>query len=232
MLRNLILSGGVAHDYATTSAMLADIVAEAGFESEIREDFDVVEDGSILAFDIVTLNCVRWTCSQKEVHPSWRAKWRFELSDAARRGFSDFLSRGKGLLAIHAAAICFDEWAEYPRILGGKWEWGISAHTPVQENRVEVLPTGHPIVEGLADFEIEDELYTDVAIAPSSRILIEADWEGRKHPLVWLNGYGKSRVCYNGFGHGAEAFRCPENRMLLQRSALWIARRLKDSAAN
>ena len=29
-------------------------------------------------------------------------------------------------MAIHAATICFDEWPEYPNILGATWEWGIA----------------------------------------------------------------------------------------------------------
>jgi type 1 glutamine amidotransferase len=228
MLRNLILSGGVAHDYERTSAMLVDILHDTAIESDVSETFDPVEDGSLSSYDILCLNCVRWTCSQKEVHPSWPAKWRFALSQAARKGFMDFLSQGKGVLGIHAAAICFDDWAEFPKILGGRWEWGFSRHTPVQEHRVRVVAPEHPIVEGVGDFIIEDELYTGLRIDPSSTLLIEGEWEGKRHPLLWLHRYGESRVCYNAFGHGVEAFSNPSNRLLLQRTALWVAGELGE----
>ncbi len=68
MVRNLILSGGPTYDYAATSPMLADISAEVGMDSEIHEDFEVLEDGGLLEFDMLTLNCARWTCDQT---PEW-----------------------------------------------------------------------------------------------------------------------------------------------------------------
>ncbi len=66
MKGNPILSGGVAHDSARTrtSPMLADILSEAGNCSEIHDDFDVMEDGSLQQFYLLTLNCVRWTCDR------------------------------------------------------------------------------------------------------------------------------------------------------------------------
>ena len=59
MIGNLILSGGVAHDFISTSSILADVLSEVGIESEIHEDFSVVEEGGIHRFDLLTLNCVR-----------------------------------------------------------------------------------------------------------------------------------------------------------------------------
>ena len=119
MKRNLILSGGVAHDFARTSPMLADVLGAAGIQSEVHEDFAVVENESILNFDMLTFNCVRWTCSQPQVNPTWKEEWQFELSEEARRGFLAFFGQGKGLLALHCATICFDDRAEYRKILGG-----------------------------------------------------------------------------------------------------------------
>src|SRR5437868_48546 len=128
MPRNLILSGGVAHDYARTSPMLADILSEVGIASDIHEDFDVVENGKLQQYDLLTLNCVRWTCSKT---PDWREQWGFAPSEAAQQGFLEFLSQGKGLLALHAATICFDDWPEYHNILGAWWKWGVSGHAPL-----------------------------------------------------------------------------------------------------
>lgn len=217
-MRNLILSGGVAHDYARTSPMLADLLREVGVESDIREDFGAVEDGSLMAYDMVTINCVRWTCDQT---PDWRNEWHFDLSEAARRGFLDFFGAGNGLLALHCATICFDDWPEYREILGAWWDWGYSTHAPFGERAMRVNTGRHPIIEGIGDFTILDELYTDPRITDSVEPLIEADWDGRTHPMLWVRKYGSARVCYNALGHGPEAFEHPTNRMLLQRGALW-----------
>ena len=222
MKRNLILSGGVAHDFARTSPMLADVLGEAGIQSEIHEEFAVVEDGSILSFDMLTLNCVRWTCSQPQVIPTWREKWHFELSEEARQGFLTFLNQGKGLLALHCATICFDDWTEYRKILGGWWDWEHSGHAPFQRHSLSVQTDKHPITEGIRDFEIDDELYTNPVTADSISPLIEGEWEGKRHPILWLHEYGKARICYSALGHGPEAFEHTVNRMLLQRGALWV----------
>ncbi|MBI2504183.1 MAG: response regulator transcription factor [Candidatus Latescibacteria bacterium] len=68
MKRNLILSGGVVHDYPRTSAMLAEILAPAGIRSEICEDFQRVDEGFLQDFDLVTLNCARWTLRELGEH--------------------------------------------------------------------------------------------------------------------------------------------------------------------
>jgi len=228
MMRNLILSGGVAHDYARTSPLLADVLSEVGIESEIHEDFGVVEDGSLQKFDLITLNCVRWTCGQEQVSSEWREKWHFELSEGARRGFKDFLAQGKGLLALHCATICFDDWPEYRKILGAWWEWGHSGHAPHQEQYMHVHTDAHAITEGIDNFMIKDELYTNPKITDSIEPLIEAEWEGKTHPILWIRQYEKARVCYNALGHGVEAFQHPTNQKLLQRGALWVTNRLDN----
>lgn len=224
MPRNLILSGGVAHDYRATSPMLQAILQEAGIASEIHEDFGAVASGALRDFDLLTLNCVRWTCAQT---PGWRDQWHFVLSAKAREELLAFFAQGKGLLALHAATICFDDWPEYRRILGAWWEWGHSGHAPLQEHPMRIRRPDHPLVQGIADFAIFDELYTHPRIYDTVDSLIEATWENITHPILWLRDYGKARVCYNALGHGVEAFAHPANRLLLQRGARWVLGRLE-----
>jgi len=224
MTRNLILSGGVAHDYRTTSPLLAAVLQDVGIASEIHEDFAVVESGALQDFDLLTLNCVRWTCNQT---PNWRQEWHFDLSARARQELLDFFAQGRGLLALHAATICFDDWPEFRRILGACWDWGYSGHAPLQVHAMHVRSPEHPITQGLADFAIMDELYTNPRQVGSLDPLVEATWANATHPILWLRHYGEARICYNGLGHGAEAFVHPVNRLLLQRGALWVLDRLE-----
>jgi type 1 glutamine amidotransferase len=109
MAKNLILSGGVAHDYTTTSPLVREILSEKGISSEISTKIDPIEDGSLNQYDMLTLNCIRWTCSQPEVPDKWRKEWTSHLSETARENLQSFLDQGKGLLALHAATICFDD---------------------------------------------------------------------------------------------------------------------------
>ncbi|MBI1926297.1 ThuA domain-containing protein, partial [Candidatus Poribacteria bacterium] len=156
-LNALILSGGVAHPYAETSQQLKQILEQVGTQSFITEDLGIFGTPKMEDFDIVVLNCVWWTCDQT---PNWRDAWHRELPEASRVGLLNHLRAGKGLLALHAATICFDDWPEWRKILGAWWEWGISGHAPYQEHRMKLRAYQNPIIVGLADFSIIDELYT------------------------------------------------------------------------
>ena len=206
--------------------MLMAALREVGIESDIHEDFAAVEAGALGDFDMLTLNCVRWTCEQT---PTWRDEWHFELSSRARRELLEFFAGGKGMLALHGATICFDDWPEYRKILGAWWDWGHSGHAPLQDHTMHVTAASHPITRGLEDFAIRDELYTSPRICDSLAPLVDATWEDTRHPILWVRHYGGARICYNGMGHGPEAFEHPINRLLLQRGALWVLDRLDVS---
>ena len=220
--RNLILSGGVAHDFARTSSLLTDVLAFCDIQSDTTEDLRVLADGTLQGYDMLTLNCARWTCSQPQVSEAWRRDWAYHLPDAARKGFLAFLAEGKGLLALHAATICFDDWPEFRKILGAWWVWGHSSHPPIQVHKVRVHTGAHPITKGIRDFEVRDELYTHPRITDTVCPLVEADWEGESHPILWTRKYGPARVCYNALGHGPEAFEHASNQVMLRRGALWV----------
>jgi len=226
--RNLILSGGVAHDYPRTSAMLAEILEQADIRSEICEDFQRIGEGLLADFDLVTLNCARWTCRQPQISPAWRQQAGFEVSAEVQRSFAQFLAAGKGLLALHAATLCFNDWPAYSHILGAWWEWGYSGHAPLQEHLIQVRTDAHPVVMGIGDFAIHDELYTHPRIADTLTPLATGEWAGEHHPVLWVRDYGTARICYCGLGHGVEAFANPSYRLLLQRGARWVLRELEE----
>ena len=218
MKRAIILSGGPAHDYATTSAMLAEVLGEGAISATIHEDLAVLGQPAAKRADLIVANCARWTCDQT---PDWRAEWHFELPEEAREGLLGFLLDGGPLLALHAAPICFDDWPEWPRILGATWRWGCSGHAPLQEFTVRMAPVPHPITDGLSDFPIVDELYTNLDPTDTIEPLATAEWEDVRHPLLWVRRFRDARVCYNALGHGLEAFANPTFRTLILRGAQW-----------
>lgn len=217
-VRNLIISGGVAHPYEQTSPLLADILASENLVSRISEDLGELEKPDGAAYGLLTLNCVKWTCSQT---PDWYDKWHFELSEQAREGILSALSRGAGLLALHAAVISFDDWPEFARIIGASWNWGVSGHPAIQTHLVRVRTGAHPVVRGISDFRIEDELYCRLDVAPDVTPLAYVHWEGRDEPVVWVRNHGSARVCYIALGHGVEAFENPAYQRLLKQAAAW-----------
>lgn len=218
-LRALIISGGPAHNYAETSEEIARTLFPAGFDSELSEDLGVLT--SIPRdVDLLVLNCARWTCSQT---PEWTEQWSCQIPEREREGLARYLGEGGGLLALHAATICFDDWPEYRRILGAWWKWGKSGHSPFQEHEMRVRTGAHWVTRGITDFRTVDELYADPIIVDDIDPLVTSQWQGKDQPVLWARDYHKGRVCYCALGHSVESFANPTLRKLLRRCALWAA---------
>ena len=66
----------------------------------------------------------------------------------------------------------------------------------------------HEVTQGLADFEVEDEIYMS-AWDPDMRILATAEWAERSHPVAWVKQHGGGRVSYTVLGHGPGTFEAP-----------------------
>lgn len=215
MPRNLIVSGGVAHDFPATSAALADVLAEIGVESEITEDVSGAlakppPDG------LITVNAFRWRMDGDDFAEE-RDRWRFETPDCVRRTVLDHLARGGGLLAVHTASLCFDDWPEWAGILGGAWRWGRSYHPPIGPAKIRLVD-GHPIVDGLSGFEVTDEVYTDLDVLPGVEPLAYCG----DQPLLWARTVAGGRVVYDALGHDTRSYENPVRRALLRRAARWL----------
>ncbi|MFC4115932.1 ThuA domain-containing protein [Nonomuraea zeae] len=218
MARNLILSGGLFHDFAATSAALAEVLAEAGVESEITEDIaGALSEPSEV--QLITVNALRWQMTQDRF-ADLREEWRFGLPAEARTTILDHLDRGGGLLCMHSASICFDDWQGWPRVLGGSWTWPKSHHPPLGWTGVRVHGT-HPVVAGLRDFDVVDEVYSDLDVLPDVEPLASSNGQ----PLIWARPVRRGRVFYDALGHDTRSYDNEIHRTLLQRAALWLLKR-------
>jgi len=219
---NLILSGGQSHSYEDTSKILSDVLQEINVTSRIEENCDILESSELMDFDMLTLNCMLWSMEQKEVENWEKGSSLYSMTPKAQEKVSGFFSAGKGLHALHAAPICFDTWNGFPNILGAVWKWNRSAHAPYQAHSIRISRGSHPIVEGLEDFTIMDELYHSLELTDDVQPLIVGDWDNKTHPLMWVRKHGTARVCYNALGHGEETFNHPAFQELLRRGTLWV----------
>lgn len=219
-IRNLILTGGVAHDYEVTSKMLSDILKKGNVQSKITDDFNILKSPKLQRFDVLTLNCVRWSCKQT---PQWK-DWAFVVSSDQKEGIMRFLKARKGIMALHAAIINFDTWSEFRKVLGGYWKWSESSHGPYQRGyKMYIMDHDHPITHGIQDFEIHDELYHTLHITKPIHLLVATLWEEKLQPIAWITQYNSARIYYNALGDGVESFQCKEFQQLLIQGALWVS---------
>ncbi len=223
MIRNLVLSGGVAHPFEVTTRRLVEILADAGIESEVEDDLEVgaARLAGGVHFDLVTVNALWWRMLP-ERYASQRAEYAYSPSEGVRRALSAFVGSGGPLLAVHTASICFDDWPGWGEIVGGAWNWDRSAHPPLGPVAVTVRVGAHPIVEGISDFEVVDEAYGFLDLQPDVEGLLFATHGGAEHPLLWARHFGKGRVVYSALGHDGRAYAHPAYRTVVERAAAWL----------
>jgi type 1 glutamine amidotransferase len=221
----LILTGGVSHDYPTSTASLVDLLGGHGIDSVVEEDIDagfttLAEGG----FDVLLLNTLRWRMETPK-HAPLRARWGYEVSDLTRAAVAKQLERGGGIVGLHAASICFDDWPEWRDILGGAWRWDASRHDPPGVAHVRFAGIANPLTHDLPDYEVVDEIYTGLALADDVEPLAWATVEGQseEHPVLWARTVGNGRVVYDALGHDPRSIRNPVHETLILRSIRWAA---------
>lgn len=220
----IVTGGGVAHDFATTSNLVADLLAESGFDPSVFDDLDqgletIVEERA----ELLVLNTLRWRMLD-EKFDDVRDVLASALSLSARRAILTHLDRGGGIFALHCAPICFDDWDEWPRIVGAAWVWGVSTHPPIGAIAVQVAEPTHPIVAGLHGFEVVDELYQSLDYQSDVRPLLIATHDDVAHPVLWAREALRGRVVYDALGHDERSFASPEHRLVIARAARWASR--------
>jgi hypothetical protein len=223
MASNLLVTGGHAHDFAATSAAVAALLAPVGIGTTITDDVDGALAGLADApVDLLTVQAVRFRMLP-ERYDDLRPTYRLFLSDAAREGVVTHLARGGGLLGLHTASICFDDWPQWADILGAGWDWGRSWHPTPRRSHIGVRTGGHPIVAGVGDFDVLDEIYVDLAVAPDVVPLAESDVDGRPQPVLWARSWHGARIVYDALGHGVESLAESTHATLVVRAALWAS---------
>ena len=237
MKRHLVLSGGPGHDFDATSTVLVKLLSGDGIESVV-----VTEPGEALAMlresesnhrpsiDLLTVNTLRWRMEIDRYEPL-RVEYGFAVTDEEVALVDRYVRSGGGLLALHAAVICFDAHPAWRRLCGASWNWARSSHPPLGLAKVGVTLSGrsHPLTEGIDDFLIRDEIYGFLDEDDDIDPLLAGAHGGREHPLLWARKVGQGRVVTDVLGHGVESLSHPSHHTILSRVASWAIRRVPRS---
>lgn len=219
-IQQLLITGGWAHDFDRTAPCLSVNLASAGIATVTVDDLD--EAAAALAsrdFDLVTVYAC-WFTMQDSKYDDTRGRWGRTTPGALRDQITRHVDRGRGILAVHTAPICFDDWPRWGELLGGRWQWGQSWHP--QPTDVVVEPLGsHPIVQDIAPFTVTDERYSALAVDDSVEILAWSDTE--REPALWTNHVGSARVVVDTLGHDERSLTHPAHATMLRRCARWAA---------
>jgi type 1 glutamine amidotransferase len=202
-----------AHDWRKTTEKIRAYLEEGDrFEVLVVEDSGIFESSTLGKYDVIVNNFGFWEAP--------------ELSPAARAGLLRFVAGGKGLVSMHFACSSYQDWPEYKDLIGRVWKKGVGGHGPRAKFTVKIAKPEHPIVAGLKDFEMDDELYAKLSGDAPIEVLAtaySADFSKQVEPMVFTLPYGKGRVVQDVLGHDVKALECENYKTLLRRSVEWAA---------
>lgn len=218
--RLIFLVGGP--DYHPVNEQAGKIIDFLGPEYACHTAESLAAFEHLTECDLLVLMGMHWT--------GWDGRYR-PPSDAHKRAFEKYVYSGRPLLSAHGGIASYDDWPRFAELVGYSWVWGKSSHSLIAEHDIRILPTGHPIVEGIGDFKIVDELYYDLHVASDLAVHIHADaeWNGRNCPMVMtaeggrISGAGKTAYLANG--HDMRALESPQLLQLWLNAVKWC---LKD----
>jgi uncharacterized protein len=230
MSRVLVLAGGSphAHDFTDTGAAMASVAEAAGHDVEIVAHpdsaavrlTDALPGRGLDALVVLGL----WWQMHGDAYECWRAQYAYSCPPGTRAALADFVSGGGGMVAVHTAPICFDDWPEWGDIVGGSWAWGVSSHPPYGPVEADVIGE-HPVTAGLPHtIVLHDEVYGDLDVRPGVEVLATArrSVDDDDQPIVWAHRFGRGRVVFDGFGHDAESIRHLHNGRMLRQAIAWV----------
>lgn len=220
-MRAVVLSGDREfadrwHALALTSGRLGEILAGAGCTVEVTADVTATLSAGP-AIDLLVVNCSGAASGEG---PDTM------LSAPAVAGLNRYLAGGGGVLAVHSAVMSFPDWPGWAEVIGARWRAGVSMHPPRGPARIRVHTGAHPIVEGVHDFDTDDERYSRLEVTGAFVPLAEHDHDDRAYPLIWARTHGPAgaRVVYDALGHDLAGYDSPVHRELIERAARWAAR--------
>ena len=219
----LIYSGTTGYRHESIPAGIEAVTAIAR-----RRGLSVVasEDPSVFSADrlrrfraIVLLSC---TTDPKNPASEW-------LVGDRRNALQQFVHRGGGIVAIHAAADSHYHWPWYGKLIGAHFARH-PAGTPT--GIITVTDRSHPAVRGLAGtIRRTDEYYYFDDYDPTSHLLVTLDPAsiGEKdvnpNPMSWVREVDGARVFYTAMGHTKESYSDPWFLRHVADGLDWVLRR-------
>lgn len=212
IIRGLMFVGGHAHDFDMEPARLAELLRrQENIDIRITTDLGELTASNVATVDVLMFNA----CLDKG------------MDEARQRVLLDALRRGKGLVAMHCALWCFQDWVEWRRMLGGI----VLKHDLYGPFEIGVVYPAHPIAQGVpATLAITDEPYYVDERGPDICVIAQTlrTRPGRQtsEPQVWTNRYMGGRIFVIAMGHDEHALFHPAYLKLLTNGIRWAATRL------
>ncbi|WP_438495403.1 ThuA domain-containing protein [Paenibacillus sp. IHBB 3054] len=130
-----------------------------------------------------------------------------------------YVAGGGGLLVVHNG-ISLQRNQELGAMLGAHF----THHPEYTSLHMKIPAHGHPIMQGISEFVIEDEpYYFEMHPYFETTVLAEYLHEGAMRQAAWCHEFGLGRVVYLMPGHHLPSFSVEPFRQMIRRGGMWAA---------
>jgi type 1 glutamine amidotransferase len=221
----LLLSGGQRehHGYRDQAFYLANLLEDTGrYRVTICEDAAILETPAMSRYAILMV-----TADRRDPE--------FRLTEPQQRAILDYARAGHGYVSIHGGDCAAGDWLpEMKDLLGG-----VFSHFGQPDGKaitgtytVRIADPDHPAAEGLDDFELKDELYSNMQMKDDVKPIATIAHQGRDWPVAWTYD-ALGPVFHTSLGHRSfgpdrdDPLRNPDLARLVLQGIDWVAARVK-----
>lgn len=215
-LNVLVVTGGHGYEQEPFEAMFNSFGGLNCTFVALQDHSEIFEDISDWQYDVLVL----YNMSQK-------------ISEKRQQNFLKLLDDGVGLVVLHHAIAAFSDWREYRKIIGAKYWLEDTVEDGVEHKKctwkegvdmpLHVEDATHPIMAGIADFTIHDEVYKGYDLQPDNHLLLSCGLSNSQKEIAWTRTYGNAKVCLIQPGHGPEAHGDENYRRMVRQAIAWVA---------
>ncbi|MFT4167121.1 MAG: ThuA domain-containing protein [Microlunatus sp.] len=195
------------HPFAATSALLAELLASAGFTVTVDDDLD----SAMTRLDGVSLLVVNagdpWRDAPPEPAPA-----------ESIAGFRQAVQDGVAILALHTAPATMRGYPDWAPAIGAVWLPGISGHPPIGSVDISIHDRRFG---GTDSFRVIDERYCHLQPIGRSAVVATHQIDGATHPTAWIRTVGSLRVAVDLLGHNDHSYASEGHRALIVALARW-----------
>jgi type 1 glutamine amidotransferase len=190
----LLLSGGQRehHGYRDQAFYLAGLLEDTKkFQVTIVEDAAILETPALKKYDVLVVLADR-------------RDPEFKFARGQQEAILNYVKEGHGYVSIHGADNAAPDWVpEWRDMLGGVFSHVGQPDSKTKKGTytIKVVQNAHPIMQGVPDFTLVDELYYNLQMRPGVEPLATTEYNGETWPVAWVRTYGQGRVFHTPLGH-------------------------------
>ena len=238
---NILFITGGRHPYHLTTPIISKYLRNIGHKVRVTRSAKELNQVPLLKYDVIVMNSRRGGIDEGETPKNRRiprvpaSERNNDFTDTQKHNFKWFVETGGGLVSIHISPDSCPGWKEWMDVVGGGWV-GLqqpatkkgqpdSTHPPFARFLVKITDKKHPCVEGVEDFYTDDELYYNLQLPNNLKVFMEAEYDGRSHPMGYSTSYKKGKIVHIPLGHSGVSVDNPSFLKVVENSIQFVSKK-------